>query len=100
MTDAKPEAESKTYMIVFGDVDFAANSFFNLFGNGDLFLNTANFLAQAMGQITVRTLGKAQLLTLRGYQAWWLLLASLVWAPVIMLVAGVFAYRRRRRARR
>jgi len=97
---AKPEAESKTYMIVFGDVDFAANSFFNLFGNGDLFLNTANFLAQAMGQITVRTLGKAQLLTLRGYQAWWLLLASLVWAPVIMLVAGVFAYRRRRRARR
>jgi ABC-type uncharacterized transport system involved in gliding motility auxiliary subunit len=97
---AKPEADSKTYMIVFGDVDFAANSFFNLFGNGDLFLNTANFLAQAMGQITVRTEGKAQLLTLRGYQAWWLLLASLVWAPVIMLVAGVWAYRRRRRARR
>lgn len=97
---AKPEAESKTYMVVFGDADFAANSFFNLFGNGDLFLNTTNFLAQAMGQITVRTLGKAQLLTLRGYQAWWLFLASLVWAPVIMLVAGVFAYRRRRRARR
>ena len=99
---AKPEppAESKTYMVVFGDVDFAANSFFNLFGNGDLFLNTANFLAQATGQITVRTTGKAQLLTLRGYQAWWLLLASLVWAPVIMLVAGIWAYRRRRRARR
>ncbi|MHB9073818.1 MAG: GldG family protein [Desulfobaccales bacterium] len=97
---AKPEAESKTYMVVFGDVDFAANSFFNLFGNGDLFLNTTNFLAQASEQITVRTLGKAQLLTLRGYQAWWLFLASLVWAPVIMLAAGVFAYRRRRRARR
>jgi ABC-type uncharacterized transport system involved in gliding motility auxiliary subunit len=96
----EPPAESKTYMIVFGDVDFAANSFFNLFGNGDLFLNTANFLAQAMGQITVRTTGKAQLLNLRGYQAWWLLLASLVWAPAIMLVAGIWAYRRRRRARR
>jgi len=96
----EPPAESKTYMIVFGDVDFAANSFFNLFGNGDLFLNTANFLAQAMGQITVRTTGKAQLLTLRGYQAWWLLLASLVWAPVIILAAGIWAYRRRRRARR
>ncbi len=97
---AKPEAESKTYMVVFGDVDFAGNSFFNLFGNGDLFLNTTNFLAQAMGQITVRTGGKAQLLTLKSGQAWWLFLASLVWAPVIMLVAGIWAYRRRRRARR
>lgn len=96
----KPPAESKTYMVVFGDVDFAANSFFNLFGNGDLFLNTTNFLAQATGQITVRTTGKAQLLTLKGLQAWWLFLASLVWAPVIMLVAGIWAYRRRRRARR
>lgn len=98
---AKPEApESKTYMVVFGDVDFAANSFFNLFGNGDLFLNTTNFLAQATGQITVRTAGKAQLLNLKTGQAWWLFIASLVWAPLIMLVAGIWAYRRRRRARR
>lgn len=99
----KPPAapqDAKTYMVVFGNVDFAANSFFNLFGNGDLFLNTTNFLAQAMGQIAVRTTGKAQLLTLRGFQAWWLFLASLVWAPVVMLVAGIWAYRRRRRARR
>jgi ABC-type uncharacterized transport system involved in gliding motility auxiliary subunit len=97
--DQKP-AEAKTYMVVFGDVDFAANAFFNLFGNGDLFLNTINFLAQASEQITVRTAGKAQLLTLKGYQAWWLLLAGLVWAPVVMLTAGIWAYRRRRRARR
>jgi ABC-type uncharacterized transport system involved in gliding motility auxiliary subunit len=100
--DPKPDApkDAKTYLVVFGNVDFAANSFFNLFGNGDLFLNTANFLAQATGQITVRTTGKAQLLTLKGLQAWWLFLASLVWAPVVMLVAGIWAYRRRRRARR
>jgi ABC-type uncharacterized transport system involved in gliding motility auxiliary subunit len=96
---AGPEPESKTYMVVFGDVDFAANSFFNLFGNGDLFLNTTNFLAQALGQITVRTSDKAQILTLKSGQAWWLFLASLVWAPIIMLAAGIWAYRRRRRAR-
>jgi ABC-type uncharacterized transport system involved in gliding motility auxiliary subunit len=93
-------AEAKTYMVVFGDADFAANSFFNLFGNGDLFLNTANFLAKATGQIAVRTVGKAQLLTLKGGQAWWLFLDSLVWAPALMLIAGIWAYRRRRRARR
>ena len=44
MPPAPPE-ESKTYLVVFGDVDFAAKAFFNLFGNGDLFLNTVNFLA-------------------------------------------------------
>jgi ABC-type uncharacterized transport system involved in gliding motility auxiliary subunit len=96
--EAPPEApaDAKTYLVVFGDVDFAANSFFNLFGNGDLFLNTTNFLAQAMEQITVRGSGKAQLLNLKSGQAWMLRLASLVWAPLVMLVSGIWAYRRRR----
>jgi ABC-type uncharacterized transport system involved in gliding motility auxiliary subunit len=95
---APPEG-SKTYLVVFGDVDFAANSFFNLFGNGDLFLNTTNFLARAMEQITVRGAGKAQLLTLKSGQIWALFLASLVGAPLVMLVAGIWAYRRRRARR-
>jgi ABC-type uncharacterized transport system involved in gliding motility auxiliary subunit len=94
-----PSAESQTYMVVFGDADFAANSFFNLFGNGDLFLNTTNFLTRAMGQISVRTASKAQLLTLKTAQAWALFLASLVWAPLVMLGAGIWAYRRRRARR-
>jgi ABC-type uncharacterized transport system involved in gliding motility auxiliary subunit len=85
--------------VVFGDVDFAANSFFNLFGNGDLFLNSTNFLARALEQITVRGAGKAQLLTLKSGQIWALFLASLVGAPLVMLVAGIWAYRRRRARR-
>ena len=95
---APPEG-STTYLVVFGDADFAANSFFNLFGNGDLFLNTTNFLARAMEQITVRGAGKAQLLTLKSGQIWALFLASLVGAPLVMLVAGIWAYRRRRARR-
>jgi ABC-type uncharacterized transport system involved in gliding motility auxiliary subunit len=94
-----PPEESKTYLVVFGDADFAANSFFNLFGNGDLFLNTTNFLARAMEQITVRGAGKAQLLTLRSGQIWALFLVSLVGAPLVMLAAGIWAYRRRRARR-
>ena len=95
----EPPEGSKTYLVVFGDADFAANSFFNLFGNGDLFLNTTNFLARAMEQITVRGAGKAQLLTLKSGQIWALFLASLVGAPLVMLVAGIWAYRRRRARR-
>jgi ABC-type uncharacterized transport system involved in gliding motility auxiliary subunit len=88
-----------TYLVVYGDVDFAANSYFNLFGNGDLFLNSVNFLASEEKQITVREATKAQLLHLSGGQAWILLVASLVWAPLVMLGAGIWAYRRRRASR-
>ncbi|MCJ7818621.1 MAG: hypothetical protein MUP25_02235, partial [Syntrophales bacterium] len=95
---APPEG-SKTFLVVFGDADFAANSFFNLFGNGDLFLNTTNFLARAMEQITVRGAGKAQLLSLKTGQIWALFLVCLAGAPLVMLAAGIWAYRRRRARR-
>jgi ABC-type uncharacterized transport system involved in gliding motility auxiliary subunit len=95
---APPEG-SKTYLVVFGNADFAANSFFNLFGNGDLFLNTTNFLARAMEQITVRGAGKAQLLTLKSGQIWSLFLVCLAGVPLVMLAAGIWAYRRRRARR-
>lgn len=95
---ASPEG-AKTFLVVFGAADFAANSFFNLFGNGDLFLNTTNFLAQAMEQITVRGAGKAQLLTLKSGQIWALFLVCLAGVPLVMLGAGIWAYRRRRAQR-
>lgn len=94
------EAEKKPYLVVFGDVDFAANAYFNLSGNGDLFLNTMNFLAAEEKQIVVRRdESKAQPLTLKGWQAWGLFLTCLVVLPLIMLGAGVRAYLRRRRGR-
>ena len=93
----KAEAEKKTYLVVFGDVDFAANAYFNLSGNGDLFLNTVNFLAAEEKQILVRREEKeAQPLTLKGWQDRFLLLTTLVALPLIMLGAGVRAYLRRR----
>lgn len=98
-TTKKAEEEKKTYLVVFGDVDFADNAYFNLFGNGDLFLNTVNFLASEEAQITVREARKAQLLTLTSNQVLGLFLATLVWAPVVMLVAGVLSHRRRRARR-
>jgi ABC-type uncharacterized transport system involved in gliding motility auxiliary subunit len=77
-------------------VDFASNAYFNLLGNGDLFLNTVNFLAAEEQQIMVRKALKAQLLVLTGRQLWILLLASLVLPPLVMLLAGIRAYRLRR----
>jgi ABC-type uncharacterized transport system involved in gliding motility auxiliary subunit len=99
--EKKPgEPEKKTYLVVFGNVDFADNAYFNLFGNGDLFLNTVNFLASEEGQITVREASKAQLLHLSRGQIWSMFVACLLWAPLVLLAAGIWSYRRRRRARR
>lgn len=92
----KPEEEKKTYMAVYGDMDFADNAYFNLFGNGDLFLNTVNYLAAEEQQILVRPAPKAQLLVLSRNQIWVLFVVSLVCAPLILLVAGIWAYRIRR----
>ncbi len=92
----KPEEEKKTYLAVYGDVDFADNTYFNLFGTGDLFLNTVNFLAGEEQQIMVREARQAQFLALSGNQIWLLFVVCLVWAPLVLLVTGIYAYRTRR----
>jgi ABC-type uncharacterized transport system involved in gliding motility auxiliary subunit len=92
----KPEAEKKAYLAVYGDMDFATNAYFNLFGNGDLFLNTVNFLASEETQIMVREALKAQFLMLSSQEYWLLFLVSLVFGPLVMLLTGVWAYRTRR----
>ncbi|HEY9072838.1 MAG TPA: GldG family protein, partial [Desulfobaccales bacterium] len=77
----KPGEENKTYLAAFGDVDFADNAYFNLFGNGDLFLNTVNYLAAEEQQIMVREARQAQILVLTGNQIYILFVVCLVWAP-------------------
>jgi ABC-type uncharacterized transport system involved in gliding motility auxiliary subunit len=77
-------------------MDFATNAYFNLFGNGDLFLNTVNFLASEETQIMVREALKAQFLMLSSQEYWLLFLVSLVFGPLVMLLTGVWAYRTRR----
>jgi ABC-type uncharacterized transport system involved in gliding motility auxiliary subunit len=98
---AKPATPAKVaYLAVFGDTDFADNSYFNLSGNGDLFLNTVNFLAAEESQITLRSQEKkSQPLVLTGAQGWALLLVCLVFIPLAIIIAGTNAYLRRRSRR-
>lgn len=98
---AKPEAPEKTtYLAVFGNVSFADNNYFNLSGNGDLFLNTVNFLASEETQISLRAQEKkSQPLLLTGAQGWALLLVCLVFIPLAIIIAGVNAYLKRRARR-
>jgi len=56
-TSRGPDLNSR--VVVFGDSDFAANSFFSFSGNGDLALNTVNWLAQEKDLISIRPKARA-----------------------------------------
>ncbi|MHC1728860.1 MAG: GldG family protein [Syntrophobacteraceae bacterium] len=87
-------------LVVAGNSEFAANNYFGLYGNGDFFLNTINFLAEDVGMITVegrQNLNKPMLLTQQQAQAmFWIVL---VIVPLAVLVSGFAVYRVRRSQR-
>lgn len=99
--EAEPTPKEKiAYLAVFGNTDFADNRYFNLSGNGDLFLNTINFLAAEEAQISLRAQErKSQPLMLTGAQGWALLLVTLVFIPLAIIIAGTSAYLKRRARR-
>lgn len=102
----KPEEEKKergvknAHLLVAGDSDFISNANFGLSGNGDLFLNMVNFLAEEETLITIEPRDKAgKPLLLSQGQARVMFWMVLVLVPLLVLVAGFAVYRVRRRQR-
>jgi ABC-type uncharacterized transport system involved in gliding motility auxiliary subunit len=96
-TPEKPQDKSQAYLAVFGDADFAADEFFNQVGNGDLFLNTVNFLAAEEKQIIIRKTGqKLEPLLLTSWKIFMVFVVSVILLPLTMLIAGVAVYLHRR----
>ncbi|MEN6437180.1 MAG: Gldg family protein [Syntrophobacter sp.] len=87
-------------LVVTGDSDFAANSYFSLYGNGDFFMNAINFLADEGNLITVeprQAKNKPMLLTQGQAKAvFWI---ALVLVPLAILICG-FTVSRVRRSQR
>jgi ABC-type uncharacterized transport system involved in gliding motility auxiliary subunit len=99
-TPAKPQENAQAYLAVFGDADFAADEFFNQLGNGDLFLNTVNFLSAEEKQIIIRkTSQNLEPLLLTSWKIFIVFFVSVILLPLAMLIAGVAVYLRRRALR-
>jgi ABC-type uncharacterized transport system involved in gliding motility auxiliary subunit len=99
-TPEKPQENAQAYLAVFGDADFATDEFFNQLGNGDLFLNTVNFLSAEEKQIIIRkTSANLEPLLLTGWKISIVFFVSVILLPLAMLVAGVAVYMRRRALR-
>ncbi len=93
-----PEGQRKrTQIVVIGDSDFASNRFFTSFANGDMLLNSVNWLADDINLISVRPkLQEPRLLIVT--QAKWNFIrwSSLLILPVIVAAAGGIVWWRRR----
>ena len=84
-------------MAVLGDSDFAKNRYYGLSGNGNFFLNVANWLAEEADLIAIQPKTQTpRTIQMTPSQGRLLMLVSLVLLPLAVLVAGVTVWLRRR----
>jgi ABC-type uncharacterized transport system involved in gliding motility auxiliary subunit len=86
-------------LVVSGNSLFAANSYFNQYGNGDFFLNAVNYLADETNLMTIQRPGANKPLMLTNGQATSIFWTVLIMVPLAVLVSGIAVYRIRRSQR-
>jgi len=94
-TEEKPEQEGR--VAVFGDSDFATNRYYYIFGNGNLFLNTVNWLAEEADLISIQArTASPRLIQLTATQGRILFFVSVIILPLIVFIVGISVWVRRR----
>lgn len=94
------DSNTKARMVVFGDADFASNSGLSVggqVGNGDLFANSINWLAEEEELISIRPKPPdRRTVVLTAPRRRTIFYSSVVLLPLAVLGAGVFVWWRRR----
>lgn len=86
-----------TRIVVFGDSDFAGNEFFDVVGNGDLFMNAASWLMEEGDLISIRPkMWAFRGVVMTAEDLVWLSWLSVVVIPAIPVVVGIGVWLRRR----
>jgi ABC-type uncharacterized transport system involved in gliding motility auxiliary subunit len=84
-------------LAVFGDSDFATNRYYYLSGNGNLFLNTINWLAEEADLISIQAkTASPRTIQLTATQGRILFFVSVIILPLVVLVSGITVWVRRR----
>ncbi|MFQ6103219.1 MAG: GldG family protein [Candidatus Glassbacteria bacterium] len=96
--EGEEEVRPKTArLVVFGDADFASNSYFHASGNSDLFLNTISWLAEEEDLISIRPREpEDRRLTLTARQTKSIFYFSIVFMPLVIIGIGAFVWSRKR----
>jgi len=89
--------EKEARIAVVGDSDFVKNRYYGLSGNGNFFLNIANWLTEESDLISIQPKTQApRTIQLTPAQGRLLFFLSLVILPLAVLAAGVYVWLRRR----
>jgi len=89
---------SEGRLAVFGDSDFANNTYYNLSGNGNLFLNTVNWLTEETDLITIQPrTSHPRTISFSPAQSRLLFIITVLILPFVVLITGIFVWQRRRR---
>jgi len=92
-----PEVKKEGRMAVFGDSDFASNRYFGLSGNGNLFLNTVNWLTEESDLISIQPrTSSPRTVQFTPSQGRLLFFVSVVILPLAILIIGMSVWLRRR----
>lgn len=87
----------KTRLVLIGDSDFATNEMIENVGNGVLFLNAVNWLAEEESMIAIGPKGsQPRTVFLSGVQASGIFFISVLLVPFALLAAGVVVWWQRR----
>jgi gliding motility-associatede transport system auxiliary component len=96
--EPKPAAaDKKTRIAVIGDSDFVKNRYYGLSGNGNFFLNVANWLTEESDLIAIQPKTQTpRTIQLTPAQGRLVFLISIVVLPLAVLLLGVTVWARRR----
>ena len=96
--DVTKKSAKRANLMVIGDSDFASNQYFNFSGNGDLFLNTASYLAEEENLISIRPKERKNTpLMLTRAQGIFIFTLGTIIVPICVLFVGARKWWRRRR---
>ena len=95
----KDLTDGKLALAVFGDTDFASNAYFRQQGNGNLFLNTINYLAEEEDLISIRPKQvDDSRLTLTSAEVSTLFYLVVIAIPLLVIILGVIVFFKRNKA--
>jgi ABC-type uncharacterized transport system involved in gliding motility auxiliary subunit len=94
---SKKVGEKEARLVVIGDSDFASNQFVGQQANGDLFLNSVNWLAQDEDLISIRPKSATnRTLSLTETQKNLIWLLTVIFLPALVIVSGGYIWWKRR----
>ncbi len=90
-------SKKKSRLVVYGDSDFATNAWFHFQKNGDLFLNSVNWLAEEQDLVAIRPRSpEDRRINLTKAQSKLIFWVGIVLFPLAIVLLGIGVYTKRR----